>query len=66
MIKSFGGCIWILLSSGAKWRSKPKLKMIWIVRSSADGGAAPSRRSAGAAGAGVPFVTFEANRPRLP
>ena len=30
MIKSFGGCIWILLSSGAKWRSKPKLKMIWI------------------------------------
>ena len=32
---------------GAKWRSKPKLKMIWIVRSSADGGAAPSRRSAG-------------------
>ena len=51
---------------GAKWRSKPKLKMIWIVRSSADGGAAPSRRSAGAAGAGVPFVTFEANRPRLP
>ena len=52
MIKSFGGCIWILLSNGAKWRSKPKLKMIWIVRSSAGGGAELiSRRLPGATGA---------------